>query len=75
MRRARTEEGVGDIQQDASDITLDLRVEAHLALFLRLLQHSITCDSSTKVLGVDEACKVLPFRQGHTAVTSHATCA
>lgn len=34
--RARTEEGVGDIQQDASDITLDLRVEAHLALCLRL---------------------------------------
>lgn len=34
----RTEEGVGDIQQDASDITLDLRIEAHLGLSLQLLR-------------------------------------
>lgn len=35
--RSLTKEGVGDIQQDASDITLDLRIEAHLALGSRLL--------------------------------------
>ena len=36
-RRVLTEQGVGDIQQDASDITLDLRIEAHLGLRLKLL--------------------------------------
>lgn len=37
QRGVLTEQRVGDIQQDASDITLDLRIEAHLGLSLQLL--------------------------------------
>jgi hypothetical protein len=74
-----TEQGVGDIQQDASDITLDLRIEAHLGLRLQLLGllaplHSNTGNTFSFVFVSQVMCNSQPVTGTLTAGRRRSKC-